>query len=109
MKKPFIDHLFSKIVEGRYEKALSSAAVKAKLEQLENVSEKIGSMYGNDAIQNVLGYREVKRCLEQCLDFIQNSSSEIEDVDFTIYLDFARFRLEEGERIIDSELSDLGL
>ena len=109
MKTPFIDHLFSKIVEGRYEKALATAAVKAKLDQLENISEKIGSMYGDDAVQNVLGYREVKRCLEQCLDFIQNSSSDVEDVDFTIYLDFARFRLKEGERIIESELADLGL
>lgn len=109
MKNLFIDHLFSKIIEGRYEKALSTAAVKAKLDQLENVSEKIRSVYGDDAVQNVLGYREVKRCLEKCLDFIQNSTSEVEDVDFTIYLDYSRFRLEEGERIIDSELAVLGL
>lgn len=108
-EKLFIDHLFSKIVEGRYEKTLSTAAVKAKLEQLENVSEKIRSVYGDDAVQNVLGYREVKRSLEQCLDFIQNSSSKVEDVDFIIYLDFSRFKLKEGERIIDSELADLGL
>ncbi|MEZ8467291.1 hypothetical protein AB6D20_022140 [Vibrio splendidus] len=109
MKELFIDHLFSKIVEGRYEKTLATAAVKAKLAQLENVSGKIGSMYGDEAVQNVLGYREVKRCLEQCLDFIQNLSSEVEEVDFAIYLDFARFRLKEGERIIESELADLGL
>ena len=109
MKKPFVDHLFSKIVEGRYEKALSSAAVKAKLTQLEEVAEKIRSSNGSDAVQNVLGYREVKRALEQCLDFITNPSSMVGDADFSICNEYVAVRLKEAEVIIDSELDELML
>ncbi|GHZ50338.1 hypothetical protein VCSRO8_3389 [Vibrio cholerae] len=109
MKNVFIDHLFSKIVEGRYEKALSVAATKAKLEQLEDVRNAIQSTSGEEAVQNVLGYREVKRSLEQCLEFIENPHSPVTDADFVIYLGYAETRLKEAEKIIDSELSELGL
>lgn len=109
MKKVFIDHLFSKIVEGRYEKALSAAATKAKLAQLEDVRNAIQSTYGEEAVQNVLWYREVKRSLEQCLEFIENPHSLVIDADFVIYLGYAETQLKKAERIIDSELSELDL
>ena len=109
MEKIFIDHLFSKIVEGRFEKTLSVAAVKAKLSQLEDVGNKIRASNGDEAVQNVLGYREVKRSLEQCLDFIENPNSHVEDSDFSIYLEYAENRLKEAETIIDSELRELSL
>ena len=109
MKSVFIDHLFSKIVEGTYEKALSSAAAKEKLNQLEQVREKILGSYGEDAVQNVLGYREVKRSLQQCLDFIENSETTVTGADFSIYLDYSERRLKEAEEIIDVELGELGL
>lgn len=106
MKNKFVDHLFSKISEGRYEKALSAQAARAKLEQLEEVGEKIRQSQGEDVRQNVLGYKEVKRALEQCLDFIENSSSTVTDTDFSIYVSFATTKLREAESIIDAELSD---
>jgi hypothetical protein len=109
MEKRFVDHLFSKIVEGRFEKALSAAAARAKLSQLEDVSNKIRTLNSDEAVQNVLGYREVKRSLEQCLDFIENSNSLVEDSDFSIYLEYAENRLKEAEVIIDSEQGELGL
>lgn len=109
MKNKFVDHLFSKIVEGRYEKALSSLAAQSKLEQLEEIGEKIRQSEGEEVCQNVLGYREVKRALEQCLDHIENSSSSVTDTDFYIYLSFASERLKEAESIIDEELTDYDL
>ncbi|MCS6096197.1 hypothetical protein [Shewanella baltica] len=109
MKEAFVDHLFSKIVEGRFEKVLSSAAVKAKLKLLDNVSNTIQSNYGEEVAQNVLGYQEVRRSLEQCLDFIENQFSTVTKTDFSIYLYYAQIRLREAEEIIDSELSELNL
>lgn len=109
MKNKFVDHLFSKIGEGRYEKALSASAAKSKLEQLEEIGEKIRQSEGDDVCQNVLGYKEVKRALEQCIDFIENKSSSVTDTDFNIYVSFAETRLIEAESIIDEELSDYGL
>ena len=109
MKNKFIDHLFSKIIEGRSEKSLSAAAAKSKLEQLENVAEQIDRHSGQEAVQNVLWYTEVKRALEQCHDYIVNSQSPITCTDFSIYYSFAADRLRQAEGLIDEELSELGL
>lgn len=108
MENKFVDHLFSKIIEGRHEKSLSAAAAKSKLEQLESVAEQIRTNSGSDAVQNVLGYCEVKRALEQCHRYIIGEAS-ITDTDFSIYYSFAADRLREAEAIIDNELSHLGL
>lgn len=109
MKNKFIDHLFSKIIEARYEKSLSATMAQSKLAQLESVAEKIRSDSGSQAVQDILGYNEVKRALEQCHNYIVGSSPSILDTDFYIYYNFAANRLLEAESIIDKEFSHLGL
>lgn len=109
MKEQFVDHLFSKIAEGRNEKALAARAVGAKIGQLEEWGERIREHSGEEARQHVLGYREVKRALEQCKDFIENSSSPVTEADFSIYVYFAKKRMLEAESIIDKEFPEFGL
>jgi len=108
MKSPFVTDLFSKIIEGEYEKSLSAGAARSALEHLESVGESIRQSQGDDVRENVLGYREVKRCLEQCLDFIENPSSVVTNIDHAIYYGYAATRLKKAEEIIDSELPDFG-
>ncbi|QUM81687.1 hypothetical protein HWV01_16055 [Moritella sp. 5] len=109
MKTKFVDHLFSKIVEGRYETGQSIAAVNKTLKQLEEVKDIIQSSYGDEAVHNVLSYKVVKRALEQCLDFISNLESSVQETDFEIYYFYAESRLQEAEKIIDSNLGELKL
>ena len=109
MKSPFIDHLITNIIEGKHEKALSASAAKATLNKLDEVAETIASSQGEDFKQSVLSYAEVKRALEQCIDFVENRSTVITDQDHTIYYDFIMTNLKKAESTIDSELSHLGL
>ncbi|MCE2595316.1 hypothetical protein K6Y31_10865 [Motilimonas cestriensis] len=109
MKSPFINHLITKIIEGKSEVALSSSAAKATLSKLEEVAEAIRTSQGEDAKQSVLSYIEVKRALEQCIDFVDNKSTQVTDEDHTIYYDFIYSNLTKAEAIIDSELTHLGL
>jgi hypothetical protein len=109
MKKPFITHLFTKIIEGQNEKALSASAAKATLEHIESVGEQIRESQGEGARQSVLNFNEVKRALEQCIDFSENSKSTVTEEDHTIYYDFLHAKLTYAEKVINSELSELGL
>lgn len=106
MKKPFVEHLFTKIIEGKHEKSLSSSAARAVLEHVEGVGEAIRQAQGEEVRQNVLGYREVTRALEQCLDYIENPNTTVTDADNAIYYGYAYNRLREAEEIIDNELSE---
>jgi len=108
MNNTFINHSFKKIIEGRHSSALSASGAKSVLEHVESVANELRSSQGDEAVQNILGYKEVKRALEQCIDFIENPNSLITDTDHTIYYDFLSDRLEKAEKIIDSELPEFG-
>lgn len=97
MKKIFIDANFNKIAEGRDKKITSAWVTKAKLEQLEEIRKAIQSTRSEEAVQNILSYREVKRSLEQCLEFIENSHSSVTNADFVIYLSYAETQLKEAD------------
>lgn len=109
MKKPFIEHSFSKMIEGKFQPQLAAGIAGAVLKHLDEVKEKIGETHGDDAVENVLNYREVKRALEQIIDYCSNASSAVTDEDHSIYYEYAYNRLEKAENIIDKELSDLNL
>jgi len=109
MNKPFINHLFTKIIEGKNEKVLSASAAKATLQHVEHVGEKIREFQGNDVRQSVLNYIEVKRALEQCIDFVENPNTTVSEVDHTIYYDFLHAKLIQAEEVINNELSELRL
>jgi len=88
VKSPFINHLITKIMEGKNEKDLSARAAKATLTKLNEVAEVIASSQGEESKQSVLSYASVKRALEQCIDFVENSSTQITDEDHYIKITF---------------------
>ena len=106
MKKKFVDHMFTKIIEGRHETSMSTVAIESTLDKIENAREIILKSRGEDVVQNVLHYSEVKRALEQCLEYINNLDTWLTYDDFAIYQHFAEDRLLEAEKIIDDELSE---
>ena len=108
MNNSFVNQFFTKIIEGRSEPELSIAAINAILEHVERVAETIRIQDGQEAVQNVLGYREVTRALNQLLDYCNNPSSEVNDEDHAIYYDFLHARLLKAESIIDDELQEYG-
>ena len=109
MKTKLVDHLFTKIIDGRYEPSISTLAIQSTLDKIETIREVIRKSSGEDAVQNVLHYSEVKRALEQCLEYVNNPNTWLTYDDFSIYQSFAEYKLLEAEKIIDNELSELGL
>ncbi|MDD1782960.1 hypothetical protein LRP49_17445 [Enterovibrio sp. ZSDZ35] len=109
MKDRFVDHHFTKIIEGRHEPSVSTLAITSTLKKIEIAREAILKSRDEDVVQNVLCYSEVKRALEQCLEYINNLDSWLTYDDFAIYQNFAEDRLLEAEKIIDQELPELGL
>lgn len=109
MKKPFIGHVSSKIIEGRYEKALSLSAANSVLKHVEEVAEIIRQKNGSEAVENVLYYAPVKRCLLQCINYIEDETSAVNDEDFRIYYAYMTQHLKIAQTIIDTELHELGL
>lgn len=109
MQYPFIDHSFSKIFEVSHDPQFAKVFVESKLKQLDEVSEVIRSSQGSDAVENILNYRLTHRALSQCLEYINNSNSSINESDYYIYCSFLAIALKEAEQIIDKELSHLRL
>nr|WP_321401034.1 hypothetical protein [uncultured Desulfobacter sp.] len=107
MKKPFIEHSFSKMIDGKFQPQLAAGMAEAVLKHLDEVKEKIDETHGDEAVENVLSYREVKRALDQIIDYCRNASSTVTDEDHGIYYEYAYNRLKKAEDIIDKELSDL--
>ena len=107
MKIIFIDQIFSLIVYGQDEKSLSAMAIKQKLQQLDDVFNFIDNAYYE--AEHILGYKEVKRALEQCLLFIEEPLSSVTNEDFIIYLSYAKTRLREAEKTIAEELNEFNL
>lgn len=106
MKSPFIDHSWSKIVE---RDAVARVMIEAKIKQLDAVAEVVRKDSGSDTVENVLSYRLVKRALEQCLGHLLGTAPSVTTDDYYIYSDYAEHQIIEAQRIIDSELSHLGL
>jgi hypothetical protein len=108
MENNFVDHVFSKIIEGKDQPELSLTSARSKLQQVKEVAEKIRLSQGGDAVQNILGYKEVERALLQCIDFVDNPESQVTEADFYIYESYAKSRLKKAEEVIDSELQGYG-
>lgn len=106
MKRPFIDHSWSKIVE---RDPVAKVMIDAKVKQLDEVAEAIRISAGSDAVENVLDYTLVKRALEQCLAHLSGATEVVTAHDYYIYSGYADYRIAEAQRTIDSELSHLGL
>lgn len=105
MKRPLIDHLWSKMPEGH---SFGREAVKDKLTQLGEIEEAIRSAHGQDAVENVLGAGGLRRALER-MDQIYGGDSMFDDIDLHVFYEYATWQAKESQMIIDDELADLGL
>ncbi|MCG9964015.1 hypothetical protein [Shewanella cutis] len=111
MKTKLFDQMCKKIIEGKHDTVLSAAGAKATLKNVENIAETIRAQFGQDMVESVLSYKEVKRALEQCIDYVENSKTSVTDEDHTIYYDFIASKLARAEDLIetDEELKELNL
>lgn len=105
MKKPLIDHWWSKIIETG---ELGKAATKDKLRDFEIIESIISAAEGADVARNVLGDGMIKQALQRCLE-IHEGSSFLNRTDLHIYWRYATHAMKEAEIIIDKELSYLDL
>ncbi len=109
MKKSIINYSFTKMLEGKLSPVVSAMAARTALEDFETLKESILSSQGEDAVISVLNYPKIKRCLQQCLVYLEDPNSKITDDDYFIYYDYAYTHLKVVENTIDTELSSLGL
>lgn len=109
MTHSLVDHLFTKMIEGKKEPILAASAAEAALKRLDEVGEKIHEVSGEEGKNNILGYYEVKRALEQIKDYCINPNTTVSDEDHGIYYGFAYNKLKEAEKIITIELPDLNI
>lgn len=105
MKKPLVDHWWSKISE---RESVGLAAAKDKLQALSELEEAIRSSEGSDAVRNVLADGLIRRALERCIE-IHEGGSELDHSDLSIYYNYASAAAAQSEKIIDEELPHLGL
>lgn len=105
MKKPLVDHWWSKISE-RADVGLPAA--QDKLRQLGEVEKAIASRDGQAAAANVLASGLIRRALERCVE-IHQGRPDLDADDLSIYYNYATEAAKEAERIIDKELDYLDL
>jgi phosphate uptake regulator len=109
MRNPVVDHIFSKMIEGRHERALAAESAQNVLGRIEEIAETIRKDSGEEATQSILSYREVKHALERIADYCTDLDSSVTNEDHTIYYSFASDRLKEAQKFIDKELGHLDL
>lgn len=105
MKKPLVDHLWTKIAERG---SLAESAIQQKLDELTDIETAIRTQDGAEAVRNVLGNGTIRRALERCRDY-HNGSSDVSELDLSIFFNYATATAKDSERIIDAELSYLNL
>lgn len=103
MSNKFTTHLFSKILEVRGQNSLSASAAIEALEVLEAEYSSISSSEGSEVAENVLSYKTVKRALQQCLAYHQNTNPAITYEDNLINYEYAYWKLQKAEKLAEEE------
>ncbi len=105
MKKPVIDHIWSKIYD---QDALGKSAAQTKLEEVKALHLRIHEAYGSEVADNVLGQGLIEHALARCIE-IQDGKPGLDYDDLQIYATFATTAMNHSQGIINIELSELGL
>ena len=106
MRKPIIDHSWNSILEGD---ELAKICLIKKIEQLVEMSDTIRSHYDENTVANVMDNGNILYALNKALEYLEDPNSPLTETDFYIYYSFASDEAKNSERIIDEELSELGL
>lgn len=107
MKKPIVDHLWTKISDLDY---IGSTAVNQKVDDVQRLADVIASAEGTETAKNVLSSELIKAALlrcKQCHDL--KGDSRFTEEDLHIYYRFATDAMLKAEKVIDEELGYLGL
>lgn len=105
MKKPLVDHWWTKIAETD---SRGLAAAKCKLEELEEIESRITQHDGQDVASNVLAHGTIKQALKRCIEF-HEGRGDLNFLDLYIYHGFATAKALDAEKVIDKELDHLEL
>lgn len=103
MKSTFNDHSFHKILQHYNESTLASRLITLKINELEDINDTLQKDFGEEYTHNILSYKEVKRALEQCYNFINNLDSSLSSTDFFIYYEYLATKFTK----IDRDLSTI--
>jgi hypothetical protein len=105
LKKPVVDHLWSKIGETD---SIGLSAVVTKLAEVAELSGVIAGKEGTEVLNNVMDNGLIAIALARCKKFHEGGSSLTRD-DFYINYNYATISMRKSEQIIDTELEYLGL
>lgn len=101
MSNKFTTHMFTYISAERGLNPLSVSAITIALETLESEYQNITKAEGEDIAENVLSYGAVKRALQQCLAYHENSNPDITYEDNCIYYEYTYLKLAESEKMAE--------
>lgn len=105
MKKPVVDHLWSKIFDLE---TLGRSAAAQKLNEVVALSERISHSEGSDVVNTILDHGLIEAALRRCIQ-IQDREIGLDYDDLQIYARYATTAMKYAEQIIDKELAHLGL
>ncbi|WP_148561908.1 hypothetical protein [Thiopseudomonas alkaliphila] len=97
MSNKLTTHLFTKILEIRGHNPVSKSAAREALQALETEFKSISLAEGAETAENLLSYKTVKRALEQCLAYHQNSNPTLTYEDNLINYEYAYWKLQQYE------------
>ena len=107
MKKPIVDHLWTKISELDY---IGKTAVDQKLDEVQRLTAVITAAEGGEAAKNVLASGLIEAALIRCRQCHDNrGDSRFTESDLHINYRFATDAMFKAEKVIDEELAHLDL
>lgn len=105
MKKPVVDHLWSKIFDLE---TLGRSAAAHKLSEVIGLSERINISEGSEVVNTILDHGLIEAALRRCIQ-IQDGEIDLDYDDLQIYARYATTAMKRAEQIIDKELAHLEL
>jgi hypothetical protein len=105
MKKPVVDHIWSKIYD---QDAQGKAAAQAILEEVKALHLRIFEVHGSEVADNVLQHGLIERALSRCVE-IQDGKLGLSYDDLQIYATYATTAMKHSQVVIDKELGELAL
>lgn len=106
MKKPVVDHLWTKIADLEPQ---GRAAVQAKIDELSQIAWKIREAEGSEVASNVLEHGLIETALLRCRQIQDGEVPGLDYDDLQIFYRYATTAMKHAEKVIDEELSYLDL
>lgn len=105
MKKPVVDHLWSKIYD---QDSQGRSAAQTKLDEVRELRLRIQNSYSSEVANNLLRHGLIEHALERCIE-IQDGKAGLDYHDLQVYATFATSAMNHSQVLIDKEIGELGL